>query len=385
MSPDLIADENDESMAQENVSVESIDVTCAGSDQYPWSHSKIRFNLDDTKVVEVGARGMLTSADCRNIWYQPSDFSRMSSHNRSTVKMMREFGSIDDELDHCIRGLEHKVHGESEHVKDIRLNAVYAVLKEQSRQRKLNNKDEQRVAEIYREHVFSSMRKAQERGFDDEATVRQDQGRGQNRQRSHLMTAFDDFDLKELRELGLHDDMDRFEWRMSELKPPTELYEVQNGEKAGRKPSRSKRISNWVSNRSISPKRDSNPQRSSGDTRSLSPKPDSSPQQQDGGSKPLRRVLSGGLSMILGGSNHDRSPRKSSKGGTSNQDRISKSSREKSPKPTSSKSSKDRRKELPLPGRRVKDHLEDLPLPGKRNPPLSNQKNGLRKIRSDMF
>lgn len=346
------------------------------------SRSKIRFNIEDVQVVEVSPRGMLTSADCRQIWYQPSDFSRISSLNRSTVKLMREFGFMDDDPDYCLRGLENKLHGESQHVKDIRINAVYAVLKEQSRQRKAKEKDEQRIADLYKEHAFSSVKKAQERGFDDARTAKHEECHNPNRKLHASISAFDDFDLKVLQDLDLHDDMDRFEWRMSELKTPKELYEERNGEKARRRP-RNKTIGDWVSARSISPKRESAPGGSSRGKSSTSPKPIKSTDHDDGAMKPLRRVLSGGFSMILGGSNHDKSPRKSSKLSSSNHDK-NKSSRERSPKPKSSKNSTDPT-ELPLDSRRSTSRLKELPLPGKRNLPPPKPNTGLRKIRSDMF
>ena len=362
----------DKNKFPENMSAENELTKLTGSrTESHESRSKIRFNLD-VSFAEVQARGMMTSAECRSIWYQPSDFSRISSQNRSATKMAREFGSQDDDEDLCIRGLEHKLHGDSEHVKTIRVNAIYAVLKEQSRQRKSNIRDEQKIAELYRQHVFSSVKLAQERGCDDEKIAKQSLRQDQNRKSFSSMAAFDDFDLKELQQLGLHDDMDRFEWRMSEVKLPKDLYENHDDEKARRKLKKSSKIREWASPRSISPKRTSDPKERSTGRRSVSPKPGVPQDREEGGIKPLRKVLSGGLLMILGASNHDKSPQKPRK-----------SSRDKSPKQLTPRNSQTRLKELPLPGRRPRDQLGELPMANKQT--LSPPRTGLRKIRSDMF
>lgn len=359
-----IMEEVDKTKFSDKISLENESTTFVGMEKQE-SRSKIRFNVD-LSIIEVTSRGMMTSAECRSIWYQPNDFTRMSSQNRSAIKMVREFGSQDDDPDLCIRGLEHKLLGDSEHVKDIRVNAIYSVLKEQSRQRKSNIRDEKRIAELYREHAFSSAKQAQERGFDDERVAKQSLVQDQNRKSFSSMAAFDDFDLKLLQQLGLHDDMDRFEWRMSKVKPPTELYEEQSGEKPRRKLKKSSKIGEWVSSRSISPKRDSKGRRG------ISPKPGMPQTRDESTIKPLRKVLSGGLLMMLGGSNHDRSPQ-----------RPRKTSRDKSPKQLTPRNSQTTLKELPLPGRGSKDRLGELPLPRKHTSPPP--KPEMRKIRSDMF
>lgn len=309
-----------------------------------WPHSKIRFDVGVT-VFEVRARSLIPLTEKRSIWYQPSDFAKISSLNRSAVKVLRE---NPDDPDHCGRGLEHKLYGDSDRINDIKVNSIFSVLKEQSRQRKSNVKDEAKIAKIYKEHVFSSAKTALEKGLNDEKSARQEEKPKMKQRRSGA--AFDDFDLKELQDLDLHDDMDRFEWRMSDVTQPTEIYEMRKDRKESKTKLRRE------NRRSLSPM--PGPKDS---TRGRSSKSGKDSDQDEQTKTSLPRVLSGKLSSFMRGSS-SKSP---------------KPSREKSPKPTSGLSFQ----------RRGSKRTTELPLPGRRNPPASSklEKTGLRKIRSDMF
>lgn len=354
MYHEYILDQVEEQKGEVSVAAQTEEENVGSSDnekkeeEESWPHSKIRFDLDGVKFFEVKARTMITSAERRAIWYQPIDFSKMSSMNRSSIKILRE---NPDERDHCARGLEHKLNGESDHINDIKVNSIFSVLKEQSRQRKSNTTDPLRISQIYKEHVFASEQKARELGFSDEKSAKEEEF-AEKVERRRSFGAFDDFDLKELQDLDLHDDMDRFEWRMSEVQAPTEIYEKKNEEKEARKKLRQK------IRRSLSPKRDPPTTK-----RGVSPKPGKSSDLEEQSPMMSPRSLSGKLSRLIRGAS-SKSP-------------TPKRNREKSPKPFQKQSS------VSLRGSK----RPELPLPGHRNtkPASKPEKTGMRKIRSDMF
>jgi hypothetical protein len=343
---DQLEQNAEEATKAENKAVDDNDK----KEEESWPHSKIRFDLDKIELIEVKARSMITALERKSIWFQPSDFSKMSSMNRSTVKTLRENPNI-DEPDLCIRGLEHKLHGESDRINEIKVNSIFSVLKEQSRQRKSNDKNALKIAQIYKEHVFPSVKKAQEMGLSDEKSAIQEETVVAKVERRRSSAAFDDFDLKELQDLDLHDDMDRFEWRMSEIHAPTdaptEIYEKRNKDKEPRK--KSKRETPL----SPSPLK----RERSATKRSKSPKPGKSSVEDESTKSSMPRVLSGKLSSLMRGSSKP------------NGERSSMSSLRKSLQ------------------RRGGKRQPELPLPGAGNKTLSSksEKSALRKTRSDMF
>lgn len=222
-----------------------------------WLHSKIRFDVEAQVVAEVPSRSMLSPADLRATWYQAEDFSRIASLNRSTVKIMQQYGNLDNEPDHCFRGLECKLNGEADRISNIKVHSIYAVLSEQSKQQKSKLQDQRRIAKVYKEHVFSSAVEAQERGISDEEAAREEEvKRPFNPRRS--MSAFDDFDLSERRKLSVMEDgINRFERKISDLKVQAPVEPTEGKQNMKKSASATlKKLGNWIKPSAFSPKRD---------------------------------------------------------------------------------------------------------------------------------
>jgi hypothetical protein len=198
----------------------------------------VNFNTLNNVVHEIWSRQELTPQDYALTWYMRSDFERISSWNRMTVKFFRQQaqgggdrGGDDEDPEHCIRGLEHRLKGQNDLRQTTKTNAIYAVLMEQSKHRKtmgaaycgghpLLGGDENcnsppsppkktdhsfGLAKVYREHTLCSVTQAHEQGLQDEKDVKAINVLGDlppptpRSQRRSSTLHFDEDDLKELR------------------------------------------------------------------------------------------------------------------------------------------------------------------------------------------
>jgi hypothetical protein len=135
-----------------------------------------------------------------------------------TVKLMKQQGNLDNEPDHCIRGLEHRLKGEHERRKNLKINSIYAVLQEQSRQRSSKIKNLTTISDIYRHHTISCAAQAYEKGLQDQKAVQEEPVKRMTQRRSSIL--FDEDDFKSLLELDLEDESERFEIRVMEEANP---------------------------------------------------------------------------------------------------------------------------------------------------------------------
>jgi hypothetical protein len=197
----------------------------------------VQFNTLNNAVHEIWSRQELTPQDYALTWYMRSDFERISSWNRMTVKFFRQQaqgggdqGGDDEDPEHCIRGLEHRLKGQNDLRQATKTNAIYAVLMEQSKHRKTmgaayygghpllggdencnsppsppKKKDHSfGLAKVYREHTLCSVTQAHEQGLQDEKDVKAMNVLGDlpptpRSQRRSSTLHFDEDDLKELR------------------------------------------------------------------------------------------------------------------------------------------------------------------------------------------
>jgi hypothetical protein len=203
----------------------------------------VHFNTLNNIVHEIWGRQELTPQDYALTWYMRYDFERISSWNRMTVKFFRQQaqgggqggkgGGGDEDREHCIRGLEHRLKGQNELRQTTKTNAIYAVLMEQSKHRKtmgaayygghpLLGGDENCnsvtppskkknysvvLAKVYREHTLCCVTQAYEQGLQDEKDVKAMNVVGglppapttPRSQRRSSVLHFDEDDLKELR------------------------------------------------------------------------------------------------------------------------------------------------------------------------------------------
>ena len=178
----------------------------------------VHFNLGQNVTHKVTGRHEFSADDYERTWFLPKDFERVNSWNRMTVKLFRQMaknGQADyDELEHCIRGLEHRLKGQNFQRTTIKTNAIYSVLMEQSRQRKtpVDNGPE-RIMNVYKLHTVCCVTQAQEKGQQDEkdaaaafAAVEPDQKCHRSSKRRSSAMVFDEDDLKELRDLDEEDE-----------------------------------------------------------------------------------------------------------------------------------------------------------------------------------
>ena len=204
-------------------------ISAAGNPDEPFCHSKIKFDIQATVIHFVKPRHEMTPDEFNGTWYRTSDFTRISSWNRMTVKLMRQNGSLEGEPDHCIRGLEHRLKGQQKLRQTLKTNAIYAVLNEQARQREYGVNPE-RLCDVYRGYTYSCVQEALARGIEDERTLQEvsdlpcskAQTEERNRRRSTIL--FDEDDLTELRVLMDSQGEDEID-PSEELKPSTASME----------------------------------------------------------------------------------------------------------------------------------------------------------------
>jgi hypothetical protein len=204
------------------LSVESCDSSCQSEEEEPFVHSKIRFDLECTQVEYVEPKSELTPEEFDNTWYSASEFSKISSWNRMLVKMVRQCGDLEEEPDHCIRGLEHRLSGQKDARSSLKTNSIYAVLQEQARQRRFKqNRDHEKIAQLYRDSTLTCSQEALERGKQDEVDAKEEEVKPIRRKSSFRksMIVFDDSDLQELRDIMDHDEEDQFDYPSEELRP----------------------------------------------------------------------------------------------------------------------------------------------------------------------
>jgi hypothetical protein len=218
--------------------------------------TKVKFDLDHlTKVHSIPNRDELSPQEYKDVWLGPSDYNRITSWNRMTVKMVRQRGTLDDEPEHCSRGLEHRLKGQQRFRQSVKTNAIYGVLHEQARQR-VSGSNVQRIADIYRGYVFGNDEEAKKRGIQDEIDAKKScrHARTQSALGTTLVKAFDEDDLKDLRALmnGGEDEGDASEVLGPHPKPEDDDKSSTFEEKV-KKRSKVKRISSFFKKKSSKP------------------------------------------------------------------------------------------------------------------------------------
>ena len=204
--------------------------------------AKVRFDLSKTETRPVRGRHEMNQEDYKDVWYVRSDFNKIASWNRMTVKLFRQHAtsSDNDENDsslfltasqlgttadlqdgndnvHCIRGLEHRLKGQGAKRTEQKINAIYSVLGEQAkikRSGKQGKDPTKKIAAVYGEHTYSHVTEAVHRGSQDQrvaqdihagkdtaianASTGESTGKKENRRRSGISMSFDDCDFNAL-------------------------------------------------------------------------------------------------------------------------------------------------------------------------------------------
>jgi hypothetical protein len=153
----------------------------------------------------------MNESDFSDIWFRASDFASFASWNRMTVKMFRQHSRLSDEEcedleDKCIRGLEHRLKGRNSNRIEIKTNAIYAVLGEQSRRKREGLPvDAQELASLYIEHTLCCASDAANKGHRDEIAAKDlpkvEEPKSIQPHRSQMIShAFDDSDICILRD-----------------------------------------------------------------------------------------------------------------------------------------------------------------------------------------
>ena len=82
------------------------------------------------------------------IWYTKSEYDIIKARN-SLIAKMQKAGKFRESSEHTFRGLEHKLKAAFKFRREIKFDALNAVLEEQDRQYSRNQPDATRMAEIY--------------------------------------------------------------------------------------------------------------------------------------------------------------------------------------------------------------------------------------------
>eukprot|EP00934_Nitzschia_sp_Nitz4_P002801 Nitzschia sp. Nitz4//scaffold50_size126154//64830//65693//NITZ4_003688-RA/size126154-processed-gene-0.40-mRNA-1//1//CDS//3329553707//2791//frame0 len=214
-----------------------------------WPHSKVKFDLESTSTIEVPARGLYTPTESQAVWYQKDEYAQMLAVNRSTVKLMAQFGTLENEPDHCFRGLECKLPVEAERIRDLKIHSIYAVLKEQSEQYLNRTPKPRKIAKVYKETVVRSVTDALERGMSDEQEAQNAAGDGKKMKQPRRMSrvSFDDMDLVSFQygnDAEDHDGVKKFESRQHGDDPSAAGQETD-----GKLPSKINKLRAWMKSR----------------------------------------------------------------------------------------------------------------------------------------
>jgi hypothetical protein len=175
--------------------------------------TKVKFDVDNlTKIHWVPPRSDLSPEEFKEVWLGASDYTGISTWNRMTVKMIRQQGTLEEEPDHCIRGLEHRLKGQQRLRQTAKTNAIYGVLHEQSRQRE-HGYNVQKIADIYRGYAFGSDEEAKQKGIQDEIASKESVARPRRQLRRQSAVAssrrtFEEDDLRARRTFDEDDSMD---------------------------------------------------------------------------------------------------------------------------------------------------------------------------------
>jgi hypothetical protein len=124
----------------------------ASQHQIPGQRKRlVSFDADCISIVvgEVPSRSDLTEEDFKNIWYSKDDFKVMKKEYIPIVKKIAKKLPLDD--DEEPRGLEHKTPRGCKLRQQNRFQAMDAVLFEQERQWERDRKDDNYIAQIYRQ------------------------------------------------------------------------------------------------------------------------------------------------------------------------------------------------------------------------------------------
>jgi hypothetical protein len=111
----------------------------------------VRFNIENIShvVCEVPSRSDIAEEDFQNIWYIKEEFKVMKKESIPIIKKLVQKLPLDDNEE--ARGLEHKTPNGSKLRQQNRYQAMDAVLLEQERQWERDRKDDNYIAQIYRQ------------------------------------------------------------------------------------------------------------------------------------------------------------------------------------------------------------------------------------------
>jgi hypothetical protein len=132
---------------------------------------KVRFNLADNVVHPIVHRQNMSAELVAHTWYNKTDFDAMKDEMIVVLKKMSKNITVPENNDTTIRGLEFRTKQGSASRQKIKLDAVQAVMKEQSRQHDAHNIDDQLLAEVYLRHGDPCARAARNVGSADEAAI----------------------------------------------------------------------------------------------------------------------------------------------------------------------------------------------------------------------
>jgi hypothetical protein len=116
----------------------------------PATKRRVQFNLTQTQILLVSAREDITPEEVEAIWYMKSDYTKMNSWVRITVKMIEH--GVPEEDGYCYRGLEHRTKQRKVCLGRIVQRSISAVMKEQDRQmvEEFGGLNSELLAEAYR-------------------------------------------------------------------------------------------------------------------------------------------------------------------------------------------------------------------------------------------
>jgi hypothetical protein len=158
----------------------------------------VRFNLKNVTVHPGFTRSELSEEEYKALWYGRSELVRIHASNRKTVERFAKKERAREQ--HCIRGLEHQLEGQSDLRKDKIVGSVYAVLQEQARQVSEEwSVNEEKIANVYRDYTQSCEAVARQMALQDEIYVTARQGTAKQKQKLQqavLRFADDDLSLR---------------------------------------------------------------------------------------------------------------------------------------------------------------------------------------------
>ena len=136
--------------------------------------ASVRFAAESDNVVhDILPLTEYTPEEVRSCWFNRVEYNAFKRSSLVTLNLNREGRLLADDPDRTMRGLECRTRECTDSRREMRENAMAAVLNEQREQHRLGNRDPQAIADLYHSVSWKSQYTAYTQGLADEQDARE--------------------------------------------------------------------------------------------------------------------------------------------------------------------------------------------------------------------